>query len=1281
MIKEMQDLKVKYPEYKNIPDSELLKLVAAKYPEFQPKLDKYQVEEAQRSSFSTALKDEGKAWLDEGERAIERTVEPSSILKFLNPAFSTLKPEALKQLMGGVLEETGEHLERPMGAMRGLVAGEKADPSGSLIKGGVKSFKAGWKDPTKQPTMGESVLKAYPEKIQILATGLLGYHTRTQAGKDMANFLGIEDVEAQGLIAGTVGTLAEMGSLHVLYSTLPKAAIQATKAIKGSYTTAQGKALARLIEQLTKEFEPIMGKAKAGLFARVKVYQEWLKPGWIKKTPIGINKITQGFKQNEGKMAEVLRKVKQTQAMERAAGEATREAARETQRGVAGVQESWNYKPGTLISNIEKLKQPSISRARASEIIVPKSELLDANIKAQADRFLSGVTFEQELATPSGAKIIIKDPKTQNTFAIPKAEVTQERVLDCLAKQKVQESPETPKSPETQIEYPEQQLNLEQQKVFNQAKKFLNDSGFIHIPDYKDCFIDIQGSSEIAIEQVKRLAKRFGIPFWIGEKYPAFKPIYNAISEANYEKIAHFVDGAEILNPREHLKLPPQSQQRVVDALVLGNTPDVRAEYTPENLRLHFGFTDKEVTGYKSLRNLYEYTNKIILEEKQLLHNYIEMTPEQKQDFDSKMMKQIRVLDGYLNQKRLEGKWAVYTEPKPGSEVREFFQIYNKKSQAKKAAEEYGGRVYLRKDLRSFYNHMTLSDLESLIEASGIDARSPDSEALRAKIQERTFSAHWIKRRDVPQGNRSLAQLYESGIDYLEGAVNRLARIKGQMHANKAFQATVKNMSPDLQAYTRDWIDAYYNTGAVGYQAFNRLIYAWRLAFKSSWLAQNFTQPVAVTLPYVVSKQGFVKGSATFLRAYRDTMEYATLKLKKKKSNLDPKLITYLDLLHKQGALGDQLTRFQLGIAHLKESEFDKQIGLFGRIGEYTNRTNAAICGYHVAVEQELLKDPRVIMARMKDTVHSTQFAYGKMNLPLIITSAKDLSNVLRTMYTFKHYQVNYLHFLASMNRKSKKGFMTSLGILLAQAGLKGAPFAALIDASYKKIMGRSMWYDMKKGMKELGMKDRAIDCAIHGGWSLTGVDASNLVGAGDMIPTYGSGLEKVGGAAVGFGMQLTKGMQYFMDGDRRWMEYMSPDVLKNILKGVRYAREGIRNANNELVAMPSTKDAILRGLGFSPMIESDAWEAREAKNLIRTNTQDLSANLHKKLAWALYKKDTQGYKKLTQEAGSKNIRINISSIKDYMLRIQGINLNVPKKHVGEFSEIDKLYNIKKTRK
>jgi len=60
-------------------------------------------------------------------------------------------------------------------------------------------------------------------------------------------------------------------------------------------------------------------------------------------------------------------------------------------------------------------------------------------------------------------------------------------------------------------------------------------------------------------------------------------------------------------------------------------------------------------------------------------------------------------------------------------------------------------------------------------------------------------------------------------------------------------------------------------------------------------------------------------------------------------------------------------------------------------------------------------------------------------------------------------------------------------------------------------MTGRTMDTDAREAMLEAGVPNKVIDVSMHGAYSTLGIDASNLIGVGDAVPTMGSTAQKVG--------------------------------------------------------------------------------------------------------------------------------------------------------------------------
>jgi hypothetical protein len=220
--------------------------------------------------------------------------------------------------------------------------------------------------------------------------------------------------------------------------------------------------------------------------------------------------------------------------------------------------------------------------------------------------------------------------------------------------------------------------------------------------------------------------------------------------------------------------------------------------------------------------------------------------------------------------------------------------------------------------------------------------------------------------------------------------------------------------------------------------------------------------------------------------------------------------------------------------------------------------------------------------------------------------------------------------------------------------------------------------------MQEADIPDKAIDLATAGLPTLAGADVSQLVGMGDVIPSYGTLGENVVGAPAGAVNRMNRALFYLQRGDKmRALEYSSPGVLRNVLKARRYAQDGLRRSSGELIATPSNRDIVLQTLGINPLSISKAYELEEAKTTEKKSAADLSADYNRRLAQAMSKRDTDSYKKILMELRDRNAKaegpedrivVDASSIINRVREMKGINTSVPAKFRNRFRKLEGVY-------
>lgn len=180
-------------------------------------------------------------------------------------------------------------------------------------------------------------------------------------------------------------------------------------------------------------------------------------------------------------------------------------------------------------------------------------------------------------------------------------------------------------------------------------------------------------------------------------------------------------------------------------------------------------------------------------------------------------------------------------------------------------------------------------------------------------------------------------------------------------------------------------------------------------------------------------------------------------------------------------------------------------------------------------------------------------------------------------------------------------------------------------------------------------------------------VDLSGRVGLNNLIiPDVQDGLEGADwakamqsallGPVVGISTNAVKGMQEINNGDYgRGIETMLPVVLKNAMKSMRFANEGVLTKNKDVIQEEvGTVGLFSQAIGFSPSDVKTSMEGRSAIYDYKTKLENHRKDLMRQ--WVVAKKDddSEGMDKAWAEILKFNENV---SEKNPSMRIKRINL------------------------
>lgn len=1379
IIPEIQRLKEKFPQYKDLPDVGLLNVLVKKHPVYRP-LAKRVADEI-ISGRESQLQEERDQRLGGDLKAGKPTVHDAirNLNEKLNFGDLYLKTEGspVKDFARGIFEEGTRTitLQRPYGATRALVAG--------------KSPIEGFKNPDEQQSFGESVASAWRLDLNN------PYHLATAA-----------------IIQG----LTEFGTAHLLFGVPSTVKNEVVQLYRGKQKDALGELHSVVTDELVKVGVP---RKQAEAEAAAYVTNQVETNGFFRNTPAAIKQTTAILKANPGKIAgnvnayvALARMNAAKQGISEKALADMRTATQDLAISLAPDRPPVLPKP----SSFYDLQLPSPTSNSPSGLVTPivlkSGEQINLPYPLQTtepqtqfgkmirDQIISKdqiplhpasegrlavanlLGTQGKLSTPSSPLSSKVEPKvkpskttaaqpttggkpptegggtvdkggavgknqggggkpplevspvlTESVAPVKQEELAQapniaDEVLQRQANQElevIQQAKQIQSEPSPEVVTPQPTLpgkdinpyspDLDYEITYKDATgihttfgngeklkkledlgqviktfKFSGEDGALKLDIFDDFLVNMHGEVEKKTRDFKEIAKQFGTPFYIGIKYPPFGKVYTAIQDAVDLNHELFYDGAALLKHKVHLTLPPPNKQRVVDVAIVGNSASVQKYFSPQELITNYNLSPKEIDAYQSLVKTYQYATNLLIEARKIELNYYGMDTIQRAKADEQIKEQIVKYGGYLSHSRLKGDWVVYQPPLNANEPARFYDHYATKAEAMRKAKELGAdaKYYLKtKKDEDVYKHLTLTDLENLARDADVDTDHEMFKALTDEIKRRGFSSHWIQRRWIPREKETLESLMDNALDYLMGATFRYTKAVGLKNANKALLDNKHLMTPDLFRYAEKFLRGYGNVGQIGFDALAKMVYIWKLSFDESFLAQGLTQPISTTWPISSKYLNGLETERYFIDAYKKAISYCMHKLDGRGHGLSAVEFRVMDKLYKQGVLGNQLTRFQLGVKDVSEENFSKIIGLYGRANEGASRIHAALMGCKIAIEKNGLTDFDSILAFTKNFVYQSNPPFGKHNLPTLITGAGNLKSLARLAYVLRGYQLSYLQMLASMmpNRgaKASQTLRMFLG-LTGQAGLLGLPFAGVAAHGWKQMTGHTLEGDMRETMYEADIPDKAIDLVTHGVYSLGGVDTTRLLGVGDVIDPESSLTDIVGGVPMSIIKQGERAMFFAQRGEYlRAFETASPDFIRNKLKAVRFVKEGVRDATGDLLLKPSEYDLVIQGLGFTPLSLSKMYSAEEEKKTRLDARRKKIARYHQRLSEAITNGKGAEVRKILLEVAEYNkkhgndiITLNKDTVKRGIIE-RTTGRMYPASMRARFKDIDKYFGVK----
>lgn len=235
--------------------------------------------------------------------------------------------------------------------------------------------------------------------------------------------------------------------------------------------------------------------------------------------------------------------------------------------------------------------------------------------------------------------------------------------------------------------------------------------------------------------------------------------------------------------------------------------------------------------------------------------------------------------------------------------------------------------------------------------------------------------------------------------------------------------------------------------------------------------------------------------------------------------------------------------------------------------------------------------------------------------------------NVTNFMLMFKQYGLNMLWHLGRLGWKATRGESPEVkqlarrnlaGVLMMSgffSGAMGLPMASLtigvIDAIAHAFGDDDDPWDTEAEIRKFFAQfvgEAGADIAMNGAANtLTGADIASRVEMSQLLwrdadreldgrDAYYAMMDNVAGPMFGIAKNFFVGTQLVAEGQvYRGVETMLPKALKDAMKAVRYAGEGVTSTRGDLVTDTDAMDELLQAIGFTPAEVAKQYDVNRA--------------------------------------------------------------------------------------
>lgn len=440
------------------------------------------------------------------------------------------------------------------------------------------------------------------------------------------------------------------------------------------------------------------------------------------------------------------------------------------------------------------------------------------------------------------------------------------------------------------------------------------------------------------------------------------------------------------------------------------------------------------------------------------------------------------------------------------------------------------------------------------------------------------------------------------------------ARTPGRAERRRYYNEFMKRHVMSLDYEPSPFIDKALNTTSV-----------WMLLTNPAYYLQNMTQPFMMSLPVIGAKHGYDKAWREFTNAYTDIASVI------RKHGLDEDSYSKLPA-DVRNVVEELVNRGRIDISLEQDlgrwrSTEDSKLAKFGRATEYLrgiaqdiesiNRVATAVAAYRL--EARTNKANAIDYA--DKIIYTTHGDYSVGNAPRI--SRKGLG---RLATQFRKFQLIQLSLMARLfndafagqdeqtRQIGRRALMFTVGHTAAMGGVMGLPGFAALSFLYGLVFGDEDEPDNPElAMRRAIGDDFLADLLVKGMPAAMGVDVSGKIGMGQMLsilPYTDIDFSRAGIAQAGYALmtgpfggltlKAADGLSLMGQGSYyKGLEQMMPTGMAQVLKGYRFATEGVTSRTDDVLINPdevSTLEAFMVALGLPTKQFTDKQFLQSAK-------------------------------------------------------------------------------------